>query len=102
MTSIVDPAAWVYVVVQNPGAGETIVGQQDPEHQLAFIPVFKEKEIALQGVARLAKVPGHAYEVQAIIYEDLLSYARQGGFLLFFLDGAGRIQAKMDYDGRPL
>jgi hypothetical protein len=97
-----DPAAWVYVLIQNPGAGEAIVGQQDPEHQLAFIPVFNDKEGALQGVTQMARTPGYAYEVQAIIYEDLLSYARQGGFLLFLLDGAGRILAKVGPDGRPL
>ena len=102
MTEIVDATAWVYVVVQNPGANETIVGQQDPELQLTFIPVFKDKDSALQGMTRMAKTPGQICEVQAIIYEDLLSYARQAGLLLFFLDGAGRILSKIGLDGRPL
>ena len=102
MNQIVDPTAWVYVVVQNPGANETIVGQQDPEHQLTFIPVFKDKESALQGMTRMAKTPGQICEVQAIIYEDVLNYARQAGLLAFFLDGAGRILAKIGLDGRPL
>lgn len=102
MMQVVDSAAWVYVVVQNPGASETIVGQHDPEHQLTFIPVFKDKDSALQGVTQMAKTPGQAYEIQAIIYEDLLSYARREGYLLFFLDGAGRILGKIDLDGHPL
>jgi hypothetical protein len=102
MTQIVDPTAWVYVVVQNPGANETIVGQQDPDLQLTFIPVFKDKESALQGMTRMAKAPGQICEVQAIIHEDLLSYARQAGFLLFFLDGSGRVLAKIGLDGHPL
>ncbi len=102
MSHSVDPADWVYVAVQNPGASETILGQQDPEHRVNFIPVFKDKESALQGVALMAKTPGQRYEVQAIIYEDLLGYVRQEGFLLFFLDGAGRILSKIGSDGRPL
>lgn len=102
MNHSINPADWVYVVVQNPGAGETIAGQHDPEHQLDFIPVFKDRDNALQGVALMAKSPGQRYEVQAIIYEDLLGYAQQGGFLLFFLDGAGRILSKVGSDGRLL
>jgi len=102
MTQIVDPTAWVYVVVQNTGASETIVGQQDPELQLTFIPVFKDKESALRGMTGMAKVPGQICEVQAIIYEDVLNYARQAGLLLFFLDGAGHILAKIGLDGRLL
>mgnify|MGYP003425900776 CR=1 FL=1 len=97
-----DKSSWVYIFVQNPGTNETIVGQQDPEHQLTFIPVFKDRDSALQGVTQMAKTPGQSYEIQAILYEDLLSYAHQAGLLLFVLDAAGRILAKVGPDGRPL
>lgn len=102
MTKTIDPVTWVYVVVQNPGPNETIVGQQDTEGQIAFIPVFKDKESASQGVIQMVKTPGQVYEIQAIIYDELLRYAGQGGFLIFLLDGRGQILSKVGPDGRVL
>lgn len=102
MTQTIDADAWVYVVVQNPGAEEKIVGQQDAERDITFIPVFKERDTALQGASRMAREPGRTFEVQAIIFEDLVRYAVEGGFLLFLLDGRGQIIAKLTPDGRAL
>ncbi|RJQ80124.1 MAG: hypothetical protein C4519_10270 [Desulfobacteraceae bacterium] len=102
MDHITDSNHWVYVVVQNPGNNESLVGQHDSENNIFLIPVFRDKETALQGLARLAQEPGKTLEIQAIIYGDLLKYAQRGGFLLFFLDGNGRILTKMGPDGRPL
>lgn len=102
MNKTIDPATWVYVVVQNPGPNEAIVGQQDTEGQIAFIPVFKDRESASQGVTQMVKAAGQAYEIQAIIYDDLLRYAGQGGFLVFFLDGRGQVLSKVGPDGRVL
>ena len=93
---------WVYVLVQKSGQNETIVGQRDTENDLNFIPVFKERDVAMQGVTQLAKSPNNAYEIQAIIYEDLLSYAGNNNFLLFFIDGRGQILSKVTPDGRPV
>lgn len=100
MTEELKRDEWVYVVIQNPGNDETIVGQRDTERQIDFIPVFKNKEDALQGVAHMAKAPGRKIEIQAILYEDLLEFARQGGFLLFVLDGDGRVLTKVRPDGQ--
>lgn len=102
MTKPIDAAQWVYVVVQNPGKGETIVGQHDADHNINFIPVFKDRDTALQGVTQMVKEPGQAFEIQAIIYEDLLHYAVEGRFLLFFLDGSGHILSKVGPDGQPI
>lgn len=102
MSQTIDKDSWVFVVVQDPGKNEAIVAQRDSEHDLSFIPVFQERDTALQGITRLVKEPGHAFEIQAIIYEDLLIYAQKHAVLIFFLDGEGRILAKAGPDGRPL
>lgn len=102
MTPIIDADAWVYVVVQNPGPNESIVGQHDAGNDIAFIPVYKDRDTALQGVIHLAKEPGQAFEIQAIIFEDLSRYAVEGGFLLFILDARGQVEAKLTPDGRAL
>ncbi|MGD9006734.1 MAG: hypothetical protein PVG41_02375 [Desulfobacteraceae bacterium] len=91
MTHKIKADSWVYVLVQNPGNAEHIVGQQEPEHQIAFIPTFMNKESAMQGIVNLPKDKGHKYEIQAIIYEDLEKYAAEGKFLIFILDDHGRI-----------
>ena len=91
MTHNIDANSWVYVLVQNPGSEEQIVGQREPEHQIAFIPTFMDKDSAMQGVVNLPKEKGHKYEIQAIIYEDLEKYAAESEFLIFILDDQGRI-----------
>ena len=102
MTKTINSDAWVFVIVQNPGRDEKIVGQQDSEHQINFIPFFLDREAAQQGLFQLIKEPGQNYEVHAIIYEDLTRYAAEGGFLLFVLDGRGHIVSKLSPEGTPL
>jgi hypothetical protein len=95
MTKSISATSWVYVLVQNPGGDEQIVGQRDTESGLAFIPVFLDKDSALQGVVHMVKEKGKRFEVQAIIYEDLAGYAAQGGFILMVLDGQGQVIDKI-------
>lgn len=102
MVMKIDSHAWVYVAVQNPGSQETIVGQRDEENDIHFIPLFKNRDAAMQGIIHLAKNQGQPLEIQAIIYEDLVNYAAEGGFLLFVLDGSGQIVAKIAPDGSQL
>lgn len=92
---------WVYVLVQNPGGDEQIVGQQDKVGDINFIPMFLDKEGAMQGAVNMANEKGKKLEIQAIIYEDLENYAAQAGFLLFVLDAGGRIIDKK-VPGQPL
>jgi hypothetical protein len=95
MTQKISGTSWVYVLVQNPGGNEQIVGQQGAEDDIAFIPTFLDKDSAIQGVVHMVKERGKKFEVQAIIYEDLASYAAKGGFILFVLDGDGQVIDKL-------
>ena len=94
MSTEIKATSWVYVLVQNPGGAEQIVGQQDVESDIAFIPMFLDKDSAMQGALHVVKEKGRKFEIQAIIYEDLARYAAQGGFILFVLDAEGRIIEK--------
>ena len=91
----ISATTWVYVLVQDPGGDEQIVGQQDLENNITFIPMFLDKDSAMQAVVHMVKERGKKFEIQAIIYEDLASYAAQGGFLLMVLDGQGQIIDKI-------
>lgn len=94
MTKEIKATSWVYVLVQNPGGDEQIVGQKDSDNDIAFIPLFLDRDSAMQGVMHMAKEKGKKFEIQAIIYEDLANYAAGGGFILFVLDGDGRVVQK--------
>jgi hypothetical protein len=91
MTKEIKATSWVYILVQNPGSDEQIVGQRDIASDIAFIPTFLDKDSAMQGVVHMVKEKGKRFEVQAIIYEDLATYAAQGGFILFILNSEGKI-----------
>lgn len=91
MTQQIDAHSWVYVVVQNPGSDDHIVGQMDSENDISFIPMFLNKEAASQGVIHMVKEKGQKYEIQAIIYEDLEKYAMEGQFILFVIDDEGKV-----------
>jgi hypothetical protein len=95
MTQKIAATSWVYVLVQNPGGDEQIVGQRDADSDIAFIPMFKDKDSALAGIVHMIKEPDKRFEVQAIIYEDLTDYAARGGFLLFLLDANGKVIDKL-------
>lgn len=101
MTPDIKTTSWVYVLVQNPGGDEQIIGQQDKVSNINFIPMFLDRESAMQGAVHMAKEKGKKLEIQAIIYEDLESYAAQADFLLFVLDDEGRIIEKK-VPGQPL
>jgi hypothetical protein len=102
MTTNIELSTWLYVLVQDPGESEHIVGQEDAQSKLAFIPAFADKGSATQGVMYMTKEKGHKYEVQAIIFEDLIDHAAKGPFLIFVLDETGAILQKFSPDGQPL
>jgi hypothetical protein len=91
MTIEINATSWVYVLVQNPGSDEQIVGQKDIASDIAFIPTFLDKDSAMQGAVHIVKEKGKKFEIQAIIYEDLATYAAQGEFFLFVLNSEGQI-----------
>jgi hypothetical protein len=95
MTKRVRKDQWVWVVVQDPGGNEQLLGQYNEESDESFLPVFLEKEEAQQGLTLLTRDPTVEYEVQAIQYEDLVQRATENGFLLFILDGSGALLEKV-------
>ena len=86
---------WVWIVVVDPGRHEQFLGQHDQERSVSFLPAFFEKEEAVKGLDRLTRDEGHTYEVQAIRYQDLARNARAGGFVIFLLDGDGKVLEKV-------
>ena len=95
MNNKIDATTWVYVLIQNPGGNEQIVGQHDKESDTSFIPAFLGKEAAEQGVIFMPREKGHKYEIQAIIYEDLDRFAVENQFLIFILDEDGKVKEKL-------
>lgn len=91
MAQKIDAHSWVYVLVQNPGSDDQIVGQIDTENNISFIPMFLDKGSATHGTIHLPKQIGKQYEIQAIIFEDLEKYAAKGQFVLFVIDDEGKI-----------
>ena len=87
---------WVWIVVQDPGGDEQFLGQRDETKDMSFIPTFLEKDAALQCMNHLALERGHKYEVQAILYEDLVPKADEQGFLLLVLNESGEVLEKID------
>lgn len=91
MHKIFDDDTWVRVVVQDPGGNEQYLGQHEEESGVFFIPVFKEKEDALMCMNLMKRDKSKKYEVQAVIYSDLEQQAAKNGFMLYLLDGEGRV-----------
>ena len=90
---------WVWVVAQDPGDNETLLGQQDDTNNVSFIPTFLEKGDAQTALERLIKEEGKKYEVQAIEYGLLTQHAVQNGFSVFILNGDGQILQRIEkYD----
>jgi predicted secreted protein len=91
----IDASTWLYVATRKTGNNEQIVGQTDTEHDIAYIPAFRSKETAQQAMFHLHLEKKSNYEVQAIICEDLLRHAREGGFVIFVLDEDGRVVERL-------
>jgi len=71
-----DENSWVWVVIQDPGGNEQLLGQHDEENDISFIPTFLEKDEALK-------------------YEELTEQAFENGFMLFILNGSGELLDKV-------
>ncbi|MBN2060283.1 MAG: hypothetical protein JW882_07685 [Deltaproteobacteria bacterium] len=94
MNDIVKEDQWVYVIVQNTGGNEAFLGQQDVEKNISFIPAFLSSDDAGICLRHLKKDDSLAYEIHAILYEDLLKYASQNGLMVFLLNSSGEILKK--------
>ena len=91
MKSVRGEDQWVWVVVQDPGGKEQFLGQHDQQENISIIPAFHSKEEAQQCFMNMARQKGHKYEVQAILYEELLKDAAAGGFKIFLLNENGDV-----------
>jgi hypothetical protein len=96
MSELIKAHQWVYVVVQEPEKDAQYLGQFESESNIAFIPVFLEKEHALMCLNLLVKDSGKKYEVQAVMFEELAEHARSGGFELYVLADDGTIREKIE------
>jgi hypothetical protein len=86
----------VWVVVQTVEGVEQFVGQHSADLDIMFIPFFKDKEEAQQGLSLIRRAKGSRYEVQAVHIQDLAEDAAQHGFLLFQTDADGQVLDKID------
>lgn len=82
---------WVFVGIRNPGRNEQLLGQTDPTADISYIPIFKEKDDAQLCLPRMFPDPAVTFEVQAILYCDILQIAAANGYLLYLLDARGSI-----------
>jgi hypothetical protein len=96
MGQLIQGNPWVWIIVQDPGGNEQFLGQTDEQNSVSFIPVFLEKEAAGQCLPFLARMKDLKYEVQAILYEDLIEFVLEHHHLLFILNGAGKILEKIN------
>ena len=87
---------WVWIVVQDPEGDAQFLGQHEEKEDISFIPMFLEKEAALQCMNHLALKRGHKYEAQAILYEDLVPKAAEQGFCLLVLNESGEVLDQID------
>jgi hypothetical protein len=86
---------WIWVVVQNPGSDEHFLGQHDEDQDVSFIPAFYEKDHAQQCLIHMTTQRGDKYEVQAILFGELVTDAAKSGFMIFMLDADGKILKKI-------
>ncbi len=91
MNTTLTKSTWVYAIVLSPGGPERFFGQHDPEKDISFIPFFIEKEDAQSCALNMTRGLSEKHEVQAIIYEDLCLHSVQSKFLLYQLDGDGKV-----------
>ncbi len=89
---------WLYMIVQNPGGDEALVGQYDDQAQVSFIPAFETKAAAEQALPLIKRDPQLKYEVQAIERDHAIEQALQNGFEIFVLDASGLVLNKIVAD----
>ena len=95
MSDKLSAETWVWVIVMDPETDPQYLGQQEKGTQAAYIPTFRSKEDAQQGVADLALERGRKIEIQAVMYDHLCEDAAASGFHLFIIDADGTIVEKV-------
>ncbi len=98
MEKMPEKNAWIYVIIQDPGAAEQFVGFMDETRQKPYIPAFKTKEEAQNALIHFSLARDKKYEIQAVIFAELAKDALQNDFLIYLLDGDGKILHPVDPD----
>jgi hypothetical protein len=93
MTISIAKQTWVYAVFNFSSGDEQLTGFQD-QNGGTFIPVLKTSNEAEVFLGYIPREPGTRYEVQAIIFEDVLKYARANGSLVYLVNEKGEILEK--------
>lgn len=96
MKKIIEKDTWVFVIVKKAGSNEHLAGLHDDLDGLNFIPAFYEKDHAEKCLPAFFKDVKTDYEVQAIIYEELSSYASENDFMVYLVDVKGNIIEKIN------
>lgn len=89
MTQSNSEPEWVYVIIQEPGSNEALLGQYDEENEVSFIPAFETKEGAEGCLPMIHRDSKLTYEIQAIEYDDVKVQAEKNGFTVYLLDQNG-------------
>ena len=95
MSSLIQGNPWVWVGVLDPGGNEHFLGQHYKDENISFIPTFLDKEEAIECLEHMTHNEKKKYEIQAILYEELAHDAAKHKFMLFILNGAGKILEKI-------
>ncbi len=96
MGAIIKDEDWVWVVIQSQGVRDDILGQIDEEKNLSYVPFFMSKEDGLMCLNYFAKNTSKKHEIQAVMYEDVKTFARSNGFVLFKVSGEGKVEEMID------
>ena len=89
-----DKTRWVWIIIQEPGGTEQVLGQYDEKDKISFIPFFPEKDAGLQCLNFFSRDRNKKYEVQAILFDELSRYAAAEKYMLYALNEAGEIKEK--------
>lgn len=84
---------WVYAVFNYSGGDENLTAFQDKDGE-TFMPVLKSNSEAEIFLGYIPREPGTRYEVQAIIFDDVLNYARANNSLVYLVNEKGEILEK--------
>lgn len=95
MTQPENSADWLWVIIENPGRSEQLLGQHLDNEGIDFIPAFRQKDHAQLSMGQLERKPNTKYEAQAIHVDDLKTFAGESKYLVFILDEEGKILGKI-------
>jgi hypothetical protein len=97
MALSIAPETWVYAVFGRTKDQETLTAFHQQDGSI-FIPILRSREEADLFLTHLPPQPGTRYEVQAILFEDVLRYAREKGCRIYGVSGKGEILEKISAD----